>query len=215
MSRDEAKQLREKSWLGPLIENDVARISELLTQSSDALEQTALLMAAGRGGALTLRSQVEQFLSPEYKPMVVEEALTTLCTWWSLEVEYRDFILAAIKGFPWDIDREVQGRGLVIAVDLLAKQPDREVLQAVLDVPNLMTKWTMRTSSPSPTLKTRSFGACPTSSTRAGVSYRRWSASASPGGGGRRGHCSCPADAHRADAGCGGGVQPGVTLRAR
>ena len=137
MSRDEAKQLREKSWLGPLIENDVARISELLTQSSDALEQTALLMAAGRGGALTLRSQVEQFLSPEYKPMVVEEALTTLCTWWSLEVEYRDFILAAIKGFPWDIDREVQGRGLVIAVDLMAKQPDREVLQAVLNVLNL------------------------------------------------------------------------------
>lgn len=137
MSRDEAKQLREKSWLGPLIESDVARISKLLTQSSDALEQTALLMAAGRGGALTLRSQVEQFLSPEYKSMVVEEALTTLCTWWSLEVEYRDFILAAIKGFPWDIDREVQGRGLVIAVDLMAKQPDREVLQAVLDVLNL------------------------------------------------------------------------------
>lgn len=94
-------------------------------------------MAAGRGGALTLRSQVERFLSPDYGPMVVEEALCTLCTWWRLEAEYRDFILAAIKGFPWDIDREVQDRGLVAAVDLLEKQPDREVLQAVLDVLNL------------------------------------------------------------------------------
>ena len=33
--------------------------------------------------------------------------MTTLCTWWSFEVEYRDFILAAIRGFPWDTDREV------------------------------------------------------------------------------------------------------------
>ena len=130
-------KLSEKSWLSPLVETDVARISELLAQSSDATEQTVLLMATGRGGALTLRSQVERFLSPEYDSMVVEEAMTTLCTWWSLEVEYRDFILAAIKGFPWDIDREVQGRGLMIAVDLLEKQPDREVLQAVLDVLNL------------------------------------------------------------------------------
>ena len=137
MSRDEVNKLSEKSWLSPLVETDVARISELLAQSSDATEQTVLLMATGRGGALTLRSQVERFLSPEYDSMVVGEAMTTLCTWWSLEVEYRDFILAAIKGFPWDIDREVQGRGLMIAVDLLEKQPDREVLQAVLDVLNL------------------------------------------------------------------------------
>ena len=137
MSLDEARQLRERSWSGPLIGTDVARLSELLAQSSDTLEQIALLMAAGRGGALTLRSQVEQFLSPEYNPMVVEEALCTLCTWWSLEVEYRDFILGAIRGFPWDIDREVQDRGLVIAVYLLEKQPDSEVLQAVLNVPNL------------------------------------------------------------------------------
>lgn len=137
MSRDEADQISERSWIGPLVESDVARLSELLAQSSDAIEQIALLMAAGRGWALTLRSQVERFLSPVYDPMVVEEAMTTLCTWWSLEVEYRDFILAAIKGFPWDIDREIQGRGLMIAVDLLEKQPDREVLQAVLDVLNL------------------------------------------------------------------------------
>lgn len=84
--------------------------------------------------AMALRPQVEQFLSPEYNPMVFAAALATLIAWWCLEREYRDVILAAIRGYPWDIDQDVRSRGLMTAPRLFEKQPAREVLEAVIAV---------------------------------------------------------------------------------
>lgn len=134
MTVDGADQLEEKSWKGPLAPADVRRLGELLTQSQNSGEQITLIKAAGRGHAMTLRRQVEQFLAPEYNPMVFAAALATLTAWWALHREYRDVILAAIRGYPWDIDQDVRSRGLMTTPRLLEKQPDREVLEAVIAV---------------------------------------------------------------------------------
>lgn len=139
MTIDGTDQLEEKSWKGPLAPPDVHRLGELLALSQDSGEQITLLRAAGRGHAMTLRSQVERFLSPEYDPMVFAAALATLADWWMLEREYRDVILAAVRGYPWDTDQDVRLRGLTVAPRLIEKQPDREVLEAIIAVAELPT----------------------------------------------------------------------------
>lgn len=137
MSADGEDQLVEKSWKDPLVPTDVRRLGELLAQSRNEVEQIGLLGAAGRGHAIALRPQVERFLSAEHDPMVFAAALDTLTGWWSLELEYRDVILAALQGYAWDTDQDVRIAGLIAAVDLIEKQADREVLEAVIAVTEL------------------------------------------------------------------------------
>lgn len=137
MSIDGTDHLEEKSWKGPLALPDVLRLGELLTLSQDPGEQITLLRAAGRGRARTLRPQVERFLSPEYDPMVFAAALATLTSWWALEREYRDVILAAVRGYSWDVDQDVRLRGLTATPRLIEKQTDREVLEAIIAVAEL------------------------------------------------------------------------------
>lgn len=139
MSVDEVEVLVKRSWKGPLALSDIRRLGELLALSENSGERITLLRAAGRGHAMTLRPQVERFLSPKHDSMVFAAALATLTTYWALEREYRDVILAAVRGYPWDTDQDVRLRGLMTAPQLLKTQPDREVLEAIIAVAELPT----------------------------------------------------------------------------
>lgn len=139
MSVEEAKALEEQAWKGPLASVDIHRLADLLAKAQSPRERWILIMAAGRGHAMILRPQIERFLSPEFGPLVFAEALATLAGWWMLEREYRDVILAALRGYPWDTDQDVRLRGLTTAPRLFKEQPDREVLEAIIAVAELPT----------------------------------------------------------------------------
>jgi len=90
-----------------------------------------LLHILGRAGSPAYKAQVEKFLHCPDDPQRSALVLKILCRWWGLFDQYRNDVMAFLRGVDWDDWGYVRLQALSLAGEHLREHQDNEMLRIV------------------------------------------------------------------------------------
>lgn len=93
-----------------------------------------LIHILGRSGFKQHKKLIEFFLYYPDEPMISSIALTTLCDYWNLTDDYKDYLFKFLKGVQWDEEDQIKITSIGIAGEFARKTQDKQCLKHLLAI---------------------------------------------------------------------------------
>lgn len=113
---------------------EIEAVASALSSRANATETYCLIYVLGRMGCRQYEDLLARFLYFPGEPQVAGLVISILCAQWGLAAKYRDELLEALRGQPWDVDDDVRTAAISASGKYLVSNSDCDVLVRLIDI---------------------------------------------------------------------------------
>lgn len=118
---------------GAVTAGEIEAVASALSSDANAAENYQMVYVLGRMGCRQYEDLLARFLNFPRDPQVAGLAISMLCVHWRLAVKYRDELLEALRGQPWDVEDEARVSAISASGEYLAGNSDCDVLARLIE----------------------------------------------------------------------------------